>query len=85
MKNPELINRRSLNKIIIATPEGAAFRVRHDIPDEHCEIVVPTLEIAGTIVKALRERQQIKLSLKLLEEHRQRELKKAADKLKRRK
>ena len=62
-----LISKRELHKRIVAVPvHHNGFTVKHDIPGEACVIQVPTLEIAGCIVKALRERQVSKIALHLL-------------------
>lgn len=66
----QFINRREIRKRIIAVaiPRGG-FKVKHDIPGEAIVCEVPTLSIAGTIVKALRERQEILIASDLLAEH----------------
>jgi hypothetical protein len=64
----KLINRRELHKRIVAVPKPVTdgYIVKHDIPGEAIVCEVPTLEIAGCIVAALRDRQLSKLALHLL-------------------
>jgi len=62
-----LLNKRELHKRIVATLLSNGFyTIKHDIPGEHIICEVPTLEMAGCIVAALRERQVSKLALHLL-------------------
>jgi len=65
----KFLNKREINKRIIAVAQRDTFVVKHDIPDEFIVCVVPTLEIAGCIVQALRTRQQVKLAQHLLSKH----------------
>lgn len=67
----KFLNKREINKRIIAVaiPATAGFKVKHDIPFEAIVCEVPSLEIAGCIVKALRQRQEIKLAQHLLGKH----------------
>lgn len=67
----KFLNRREINKCIVATPARGrvGYNVKHDIVGEEIDCWVPTLEIAGCIVKALRERQKIKLAQHLLAKH----------------
>jgi len=51
------MTRKELVKLIVAAPSGSGgYRIRHDLPGEAIVCEVPTLEMAGTIVAALRER-----------------------------
>jgi hypothetical protein len=65
----KFLNKREINKRIVAVAAPGCFKVKHDIPDERIVCVVPTLEIAGCIVSALRTRQEIKLAEQLLAKH----------------
>lgn len=67
------LNKREINKRIVAYPisnNPLTYGIKHDIPGEKfdCE-EIPSLEIAGCIVKALRERQALKLAAALLANH----------------
>jgi len=65
--NMDLISKRDLHKRIVAVvdPQGG-YKIKHDIPGEAIICNVPTLEIAGCIVKALRERQISRIALHIL-------------------
>jgi hypothetical protein len=63
------MNQKDIRKFIIASPRRDGFVVKHNIPGEAIVCEVPTLEIAGCIVKALRERQHLKQSILLLAKH----------------
>lgn len=67
----KFLNKREINRRIVAVaiPRTNGFSVKHDIPDESIICSVPSLEIAGCIVQALRERQQVKLAHHLLAKH----------------
>lgn len=75
---------REMRKRIVAVSLGAnrGFAVRHDIPGEQIVCEVPTLEIAGCIVRALRERCAVRLAEQLLARHVEQNRKRAATKLK---
>jgi len=66
----DLINKRDLHKRIVAVPDlhsrDMGYRIKHDIPGEQVHCWVSSLEIAGCIVKALRERQISRIALHLL-------------------
>ena len=63
------LNRREINRRIIAVARPHGFKVKHDIPGEAIVCEVPTLSLAGCIVKALRARQEVKLAEHLLSKH----------------
>jgi hypothetical protein len=64
------MNQRDMKRLIVAVPlRSGGYKVRHDIVGEAIVCEVPTLEIAGCIVKALRERQAIKAAIRLLARH----------------
>ena len=66
----KFINRRELRKRIVAVPAtNGHFAIKHDIPGEEIVCQVPTLELAGCIVKALRDRQEVKIAERLLAKH----------------
>jgi hypothetical protein len=65
----KFLNKREIHRRIVAVSLPHAFRIRHDIPGETIICEVPTLEIAGCIVQALRARQEIKLAEHLLSKH----------------
>lgn len=69
----KFINRRELKKriIVVALPKGRGYQVKHDIPGEQIVCEVPSLELGATIVKALRERQELLIAKRLLAEHMQ--------------
>lgn len=87
------LNKRAITKAIHASrPTRSDMRgqtrdgyvVHHDIPGEAIVCEVPTLEIAGCIVNALRQRQEMKLAIALLARHRARQLARAGSTLRRR-
>ena len=73
-----LLNQREIRKHVVAvrTSHGG-YVVKHDIVGEAIVCEVPTLEMAGCIVKALRERLMIKIAAALLQRHREKQLAKA--------
>jgi len=69
-KMNKFLNKREINRRIIAVArDRTSFKVKHDIPGEAIVCEVPSLAIAGCIVKALRERQEVKLAGHLLAKH----------------
>lgn len=65
----KFLNKREINKRIVAVGMPGGFKVKHDIPGEAIVCEVPTLEIAGCIVHALRGRQEVRLAHNLLAKH----------------
>lgn len=70
--NHPFLNKRSITKAICAQAKtNGGFVVRHDIKGEAIVCEVPTLEIAGCIVRALRERAMLRLAADILRRHRE--------------
>ena len=63
------MNQADIRRFIIASPRREGYVVKHSIPGEAIVCEVPTLEIAGCIVKALRERQYLKHAAEVLARH----------------
>jgi hypothetical protein len=64
------MNQRDIKRLIVAVPlRTGGYKVRHDVVGEAIVCEVATLELAGCIVRALRDRQEVKAATRRLALH----------------